>query len=437
MATANPSPIARLARYGVAGTLARYALAALAASGLLAGALRCKTGAQPLLASQLAGAFLIYAVKRPGARSLLRAALGGLVFAVGYALLGGKWPGAFVYWPLVAGAFFGLGGLLMALVELLWSAPGSAVRREAADSLFAVGVLPLLLIATFLAHGVTRHLHPMTYDRFLYAFDGALGLQPGYWLGRLFAASPPLAVVSNLVYVTLPLPAALLYISHLRARDGSPELVLRVFLGIGVAGFFLYQICPATGPVYAFGNFPFGPPVFSADDLVPAPIRGGFLNAMPSLHVAWALALLWNCRPGRAGWRAAAALYLFFTVLATLGTGEHYLADLVAAFPFTLAIQAACATSLELWSPGRRGALLFGGVAALAWPIALRTSLPSLLSYPRLAWTLAGATVLAAVIFAGPLLQAQSGRAQKPTATPECAEAISASEGKFPCCSPS
>jgi len=437
MAAVNPFPIARRAQGGMAGTLARYALAAFAAGALLAGALRCKTGAQPLLASQLAGAFLIYAVKRPGARGLLRAAAGALAFAVGYALLRGKWPGAFVYWPLVVGAFLGLGGLLALLVELFWSAPGSAARREVANSLFAVGVLPLMLIATFLAHGVTRHLHPMTYDRFLYAFDGALGCQPGYSLGRLFAASPPLAVVSNLVYVTLPLPAALVYISHLKAREGSPELVLRVFLGIGVAGFFMYQICPATGPVYAFGHFPSNPPVFSLSDLVPIPIRGGFLNAMPSLHVAWALALLWNCRPGQAGWRAAAGVYLFFTILATLGTGEHYLADLVAAFPFTLAIQAACTTAAELRSRESRRALCFGGAAALAWPIALRTSLPSLLSYPRLSWILAGATVIAAVILAWPLLQAQSSPAPKPGAAPEYAGAIGASEGKFPCCSPS
>jgi hypothetical protein len=65
-------------------------------------------------------------------------------------------------------------------------------------------------------------------------------------------------------------------------------------------------------------------------------------------------------------------LFVLFTVIATMGTGEHYLIDLVVAFPFVLFLQAACATAVE-WNDVRRWApFVFGLATVLVWFWALR-----------------------------------------------------------------
>lgn len=62
-------------------------------------------------------------------------------------------------------------------------------------------------------------------------------------------------------------------------------------------------------------------------------LPGVRLNAMPSLHIVWTVLIL------RYGWVLGSAsrfgLVLFFllTILATLGSGEHYAVDLIAALP--------------------------------------------------------------------------------------------------------
>ncbi len=65
-------------------------------------------------------------------------------------------------------------------------------------------------------------------------------------------------------------------------------------------------------------------------------------NAMPSLHMTWALLALWYS-PRRLLWASAVSVRL--TALATVGLGEHYLIDLAAAVPFTWAVVKLAATS--------------------------------------------------------------------------------------------
>ncbi len=61
--------------------------------------------------------------------------------------------------------------------------------------------------------------------------------------------------------------------------------------------------------------------------------------------------------------------YVALTVIDTLGTGEHYLADLAVALPFSVAVQA-------LWTRTQgnmRYAVLAGGTSlTLIWLVALR-----------------------------------------------------------------
>ena len=129
----------------------------------------------------------------------------------------------------------------------------------------------------------------------------------------------------------------------------------------GLFGYFLYLIFPAAGPLYLTGRqFPGSPFPFS--ELRSLLLRGHVLrmipisqdvcrNAMPSLHMTWALLMAFNCKPFPRLVRALAVMYVFATVLGTLGTGEHYLIDLVVAFPFAVAVQALGTHSLPLKSP--------------------------------------------------------------------------------------
>jgi hypothetical protein len=71
-----------------------------------------------------------------------------------------------------------------------------------------------------------------------------------------------------------------------------------------------------------------------------AVLSGEPRNAMPSLHMSWALLLAMETwRMGRAWFRVGMA-FAFATALATLGVGGHYLIDLVVAVPFTVSVYA-------------------------------------------------------------------------------------------------
>jgi hypothetical protein len=64
---------------------------------------------------------------------------------------------------------------------------------------------------------------------------------------------------------------------------------------------------------------------------------------MPSLHVAWAVLLARSTSGSRVALRVIAWAFALFTILATIGSGEHYVIDLVAAAPFLVALEAATA----------------------------------------------------------------------------------------------
>ena len=173
----------------------------------------------------------------------------------------------------------------------------------------------------------------------------------------------------------------------------SPAADLRwLLVTLGLLGFLMYQICPASGPVYLVDKgFPTEAPSLSGLALIAAaPAKAASRNAMPSLHVGWALLLFWSLRSRPVLVRAAGFLYLTLTALATLGLGEHYLVDLMVAPAFALTVQAFC-------TPGRSSrkhlALATGAIAGLAWLIAFRTGAALAIPSGAWMWTLAALTV--------------------------------------------
>jgi hypothetical protein len=77
---------------------------------------------------------------------------------------------------------------------------------------------------------------------------------------------------------------------------------------------------------------------------------------------------------------------LLLTILATLGSGEHYLADLIVAPPLVLTVQAFCSSPILCASAGR---FSLGAVLTLAWLVSFRTGLALEIPSGAAVWSLA------------------------------------------------
>jgi hypothetical protein len=296
-------------------------------------------------------------------------------------------------------SFAGLASLLIFGLRSVWA-------KDSDRKTLLLGFLPALLfvISEYFADDLlhwTSAIHTRVFDLYLFSFDASLHVQIPFLAGQAFALWPALRVAAFLFYIGLPIPIALIYAGRvLRAREKAIPSFM-AFLATGPVGVLFYNVLPALGPVHIFGKaFPWQPlSTAQAARLFLEPIAvAGAPNAIPSLHMAWVLLVWWYSR-GLSWWeRAIAFAFLFFTVLATLGTGEHYFVDLVVAFPFAVLIEALCEFLLPLKNRVRILALLFGLFATLAWLLALRYTPGLFWSSAILPWTLCIATIAASLI---------------------------------------
>jgi hypothetical protein len=249
-----------------------------------------------------------------------------------------------------------------------------------------------------------------TFDLYALYADLSFGFNPSLWCNRWVERSGLYPVVS-IVYESLVLAMAATYALSL-GRRGQPARVLAVMMLAGIVGIQAYRLLPACGPVYLLGSecflgeVPASCATVSLVDLRPVEIDPAFpRNAMPSLHIGWALlvyAMCYQmCRTSR--WRWVALAYLILTTLATLAGGEHYLVDLVAAFPFALALWTLCCP--PAWTPPRV-LTIFGSVLALLLWVATIRFFPGLLwSSVILPWMLSALLVGGAIYAFGRILK--------------------------------
>jgi membrane-associated phospholipid phosphatase len=194
--------------------------------------------------------------------------------------------------------------------------------------------------AVFLAYGIAGgllnelipHLRPQTVDAQLLAADRMLGFDTVRIAHMLCGTSARFWTLS-LAYMALPLAINAAWIA-----EQSTQL-RRACIVAGCACFAFYCAFPAVGPGWydwvhgTAGMFP--------------------RNCMPSMHFGWALLLALNAR---SRWLAAALwAYAALIALATIGLGQHYVCDLIAAVPFTLAVQ---------WMTGERAVVRRFGLEA-------------------------------------------------------------------------
>jgi len=330
----------------------------LASHGLLEPAL-----SHPVVACLLLDCFLIHAATDASpTETLSTVAIGSagyiLLFASGQASHALSW-GAFCLGASVLG-ISSLFVLSVRALELKGQAGWRKLRTYGRGSIFlcmAIWSIPFLKLAMQIrAHKL---------DLFLYAFDAGFGFQPSFAMGRLFAAYPRLASTEMMVYVTLAVPVALVYIGHLRKASRFSIDILALFLLNSCLGYVLFWIFPAAGPSFAFaGSYPMAAPPVASLNIVPISLAA-LPNAMPSVHVSTALLVWFNSRPWRTA-RVLALIFLIATMVSTLGLGEHYLIDLVVAFPYAVLVQ-----SLAMSTEGRRRAILTSAILTGGWLVFL------------------------------------------------------------------
>ena len=356
------------------------------------------------LSLALASALIILAMLRRSWFDLLWVATGALVLAVlDYRVM--DFQPVF----MAAFSFVGMAALGVLGTHTIWS---EGEERK----LLLYGFLPAVLFvgSEYMAStllDITEKLHPKAFDLFLVSFEGSLHVLFSFLMGQFFWTHLWVRFVCLVVYIALPLPLALVYAAQLRQKKEAAFAVMLAFLVTGPVGVLFYNMLPAIGPRALFGtSYPFHPP--SIADLmhitVEPILRSGVRNAMPSLHTAWVLLVWWNSK-GLARWiRAIAMLFVILTIMATLGTGEHYFVDLVVAFPFALMVQALCTYSLPFGSGPRRIAFLFGTFVTLIWMAVLSFTVSIFWISPILPWAAIVATVVPSILFWNRLMAAET-----------------------------
>ncbi|MFG2460794.1 phosphatase PAP2 family protein [Streptomyces sp. NPDC048523] len=306
----------------------------------------------------------------------------------------------------------------------LWVIVGCAVialtRRTGPERVLLLkGVgLGLLLVAgrktgdTWLL--ITAKSRPQVLDPYLADADHALG-NPSWLMGRLVTATGAVGFnFLDTIYGQLAVAAvvvALFQLRHVAAQRRFPRHhLVRTFLLIGLLGPAIYMIFPVVGPVFAYGTgtdhwasialwspqipsdgswavanlWPQTPPPIAAPHSIPFDAVTP-RNCMPSLHTAWATAILIHSRTGPRFLRYAGTFWLIATLCATLGFGYHYGVDLVAGVVFTLTIEAGLRSYDRGWDRSGLRLTAYGAAVFLALLLSYRYLPVQMAEYPWLA----------------------------------------------------
>ncbi|HEX4982087.1 MAG TPA: phosphatase PAP2 family protein [Ilumatobacteraceae bacterium] len=198
--------------------------------------------------------------------------------------------------------------------------------------------------------------------RRLINWERTLNVYHEHTLQRLVLSSDQIVIALNYFYGTahfLVTPGVAIYLA--RCHPASYRVwrnVLAWTTGLALIGYYLFPLMPPRlVPGLRFTDTMVTHP--NAWKLTPIPIWniGNPYAAMPSLHVAWAL---WVCfallaHVERPAVRLVAYAYPLLTVIALVGTGNHYVLDAVGgALVFAVGYKLAPATTGALARAGAR-----------------------------------------------------------------------------------
>jgi len=321
---------------------------------------------QPFIGYGFGGAFLLcIAGQLAPKRMAILGAIGALLTAW---VVWGRYEDLAALLVQVMGAF-GLASLLVLSCVVLWNGRD----REAASyrALLPAVALAFLVLAAQYSLNMASFLHQKTLDLYAFGFDGSLGFEPSFVLGRFLNSNPWLFPFLKVSYEGILLAMAALYAGFMRRRDRPIWEIIEVLFASAMVGYAFFSVFPVCGPRYAFGrDFPnLAVPYADFPQLALAKVPVSWLfprNGVPSLHMTWALLIWLNTRSLPLWARLAALALVLATVFDTLASGEHYLFDLVVALPFTLWMQAWMARTVSIrdqrrWLPAVCGCALFLG----------------------------------------------------------------------------
>lgn len=351
-----------------------------------------KVPANPYIAFGLTGSVVGFIWTGWSVRRAAIVVAGAIGYGALYRFYGGPldhYPG---WWLAYPGGLVGLAAVVVTMIRWFWSLGDPARLTRNVVMLTAI---PALCALSTLAVGFAIKLTPYTYDYTLYAFDHSLG-GPAFVLGRFMAGHPSLFFACSVIYNALPLWAALAWMLVMAYPPRRTWHAQACFILLGAIGFLLYQVCPAAGPSYRFAGFPWTEPNPATLPMGAALLAPCARNAMPSLHIAWAVLFLFISLELKWPFRVASLVIAVATLAAILGSGEHYLVDAMIAVPLLMSLIALVMPSLSRFA--RSWLCGAGGGVTVAWLLAFRSGAALALSDNA---RIAAATLTAAIGIAG------------------------------------
>jgi len=335
-----------------------------------------------------AGAALIFLASARGAREIVSAALAAPALAVLVHVA--RSPSSRSALVSIA---TGVGAAAVITAAAAAAASRGNARELAIRRLAAVITMPALVVIAGIFLQESAGWHVLTFDGVLASVDRSFGVDPSAAAGVLVRRSAALWWTCKLVYDSLPM--ALCAVAAARWRRFGPndrDHVLIAIVVACIAGQFVSQLVPASGPRFLWGAaFPMSAgslsPAGDLSNISPAEFR----NAFPSLHMTGALLVAWSARPFGRAVRLLACLYVAVTVVATLGSGEHYLVDLIVAAPFALAIR----LGVRREAVKRVGLLL---ALVLAWTLLILSDAAILIRVPAIPVSLSIVSILVTLV---------------------------------------
>ena len=355
---------------------------------------------QPFIGYGFGGAFLLcLAAGFTRKRMVILTVMGALVTAW---VVWGRYEDLAALLVQVIGAF-GLASLLLLSCAVLWN--GRDREPTAYRALLPSIVLAFLVLGAQYSLNMASLLHGKTLDSYAFAFDGSLGFEPSFVLGRFLNSKPWLFPLVKVSYEGILLAMAALYAGFMRRREKPVWEIIEVLFASAMIGYAFFSIFPVCGPRYAFGRdfpdviVPYA--AFRQLALARVPVPPMFpRNGVPSLHLTWALLIWLNTRTLPRWARLAALALVLATVFDTLASGEHYLFDLVVALPFALWMQAWMARTVSIrdrrrWLPAVCGCAMF-----LAWLVIGRFGFPLMMIDRAVPWLLVAASSTVSIVWA-------------------------------------
>ncbi|MGM9998737.1 MAG: phosphatase PAP2 family protein [Candidatus Bruticola sp.] len=292
---------------------------------------------------------------------------------------------------LLCVADLGPGLLIGAVLAILWRIFQHIRQKQSESIQKCLEVLGLTLAMPIILSLASVKCDPYVYDPHCYTLDSLWGTQISFIISKFLRSSLPLRLFMTAVYVYLSL---YMMIAQVIVYKDNERLGLKhsrflipafYFILIGVWGGFLYEFFPVVGvDLYCGQNrFPDGP--WPAANMNPVPIAAPpqfIRNGMPSLHLAWILAVYYSLYRAKPIYRYAALGLIFLTVLSTFSVGCHYLIDLLIGVPFCTASLAAVMT--EAPKKLRFTSFTLCTAATLIWLAVFKYSIHSALAFPIL-----------------------------------------------------